>query len=55
MPYQKIYGLEHFAVYILKKIKRNKKVYENDVVWLIHGLQLALIVAAIDLLFFGIL
>ncbi|MCX6749283.1 MAG: glycosyl transferase family 4 [Candidatus Pacearchaeota archaeon] len=46
MPFKKIYGLEHLAVYILKKIKPSKKVYENDVVYLIHGFQLFIIVLA---------
>jgi len=36
MPYDKIYGLEHLAIWILKKIKPNKKVYENEVTWTIH-------------------
>jgi len=46
MPFSKIYGLEHLAVYILKKIKPSKKVYENDVVYLIHGFQLFIIILA---------
>jgi len=43
MPYDKIYGLEHLAIYILKKIKPSKKVYENDVVLLINGFQILVI------------
>ena len=46
MPYKKIYGLEHLAVYLLKKFKPSKKVYENDVVYLIHGFQIFFIVLA---------
>jgi len=46
MPYKKIYGLEHAAVYILKKIKPSKKVYERDVVYLIHGFQIFIIILA---------
>jgi UDP-N-acetylglucosamine--dolichyl-phosphate N-acetylglucosaminephosphotransferase len=46
MPYKKIYGLEHLAIYILKKIKPSKKVYENDVVYLIHGFQIFIIILA---------
>jgi len=46
MPYKKIYGLEHLAIYILKKIKPSKKVYEKDVVWLIHGFQVFIIILA---------
>ena len=46
MPYNKIYGLEHLSIYILKKLKPSKKVYENDVTYLIHGFQILLIVIA---------
>src|SRR3989338_811734 len=46
MLYDKIYGLEHFSIYILKKLKPSKKVYENDVVYLIHGFQVLLIIVA---------
>lgn len=46
MPYNKVYGLEHLAIKVLKKIKPNKKVYENDVVWLIHGFQIFIILIA---------
>ncbi|MEK6833138.1 MAG: glycosyl transferase family 4 [Nanoarchaeota archaeon] len=44
MPYDKIYGLEHLAIYILKRIKPSKKVYENDVVYLINGFQIVVII-----------
>jgi UDP-N-acetylglucosamine--dolichyl-phosphate N-acetylglucosaminephosphotransferase len=43
LPYDKIYGLEHLAIYILKKIKPSKKVYENNVVYLINGFQIIII------------
>lgn len=46
MPFKKIYGLEHLAVYILKKIKKSRKVYEKDVVYLIHGFQILIILLA---------
>ena len=46
MPYKKIYGLEHLAICILKKVKPSKKVYENDVVYLIHGFQIFIIILA---------
>jgi len=46
MLYKKIYGLEHLAVYILKRTKPSKKVYERDVVWLIHGFQIFIIILA---------
>jgi UDP-N-acetylglucosamine--dolichyl-phosphate N-acetylglucosaminephosphotransferase len=43
MLYDKIYGLEHLAIYILKKIKPSKKVYENEVVLLINLFQVFVI------------
>lgn len=47
MPYDKIYGLEHLAVYILKKIKPSKKVYEKEVVYLINAFQILVIIMGI--------
>ncbi len=47
MPYDKIYGLEHLAIYILKKIKPSKKVYEKEVVYLINAFQILVIAAGI--------
>lgn len=44
LPYDKIYGLEHFAIWILKRIKSSKKVYENDVVTLINLFQIFIII-----------
>ncbi|MEK6820452.1 MAG: glycosyl transferase family 4 [Nanoarchaeota archaeon] len=41
LPYDKIYGLEHLAIKVIKKIKG--KVYEKDVVFYIHLLQLFII------------
>ncbi|MBM3228545.1 glycosyl transferase family 4 [Candidatus Pacearchaeota archaeon] len=46
LPYSKIYGLEHLAIYVLKRIKSSKKVYEKDVVYLIHGFQIFIIILA---------
>ncbi len=43
LPYKKIYGLEHLAIFILKKIKKNGKVYEKDVVYFIHFIQIVVI------------
>lgn len=43
MPYDKIYGLEHLAIFLLKKIKPSKKVYENDVVYSINFFQIVII------------
>nr|QBM01228.1 phospho-N-acetylmuramoyl-pentapeptide-transferase [uncultured archaeon] len=45
MPYKKIYGLEHGAIYLLKKIKPDKKVYEKEVVYLINAFQILIILA----------
>lgn len=52
VPYEKIYGLEHLAIFILKKIKPSKKVYEQDVVYLINLFQI-LIIAVGFLIFRG--
>lgn len=52
LPYDKIYGLEHLAILILKKIKPSKKVYENDVVNLINIFQLLIVIAGF-LIFFA--
>ncbi len=48
MPYGRIYGLTHFSIWFLKKIKN--KVYENDVVYLIHAIQIIFILIAFSLL-----
>lgn len=44
MPYEKIYGLEHLAIYLLKQIKKDRKVYEKEVVYLINGFQIGIII-----------
>ncbi len=41
---EKIYGLEHLAIKILKKYKN--KVFETDVVWLINAFQFLVIILA---------
>jgi UDP-N-acetylglucosamine--dolichyl-phosphate N-acetylglucosaminephosphotransferase len=43
MLYDKIYGLEHLAIFLLKKLKRDGKVYEKDVVIAIHAFQIVII------------
>lgn len=48
MPYEKIYGVEHFAIKVLKRFK--KKVYEKDVVRLINLFQI--IIIGLGFLFF---
>ena len=45
LPYDKIYGLTHFSIFILKKIK--KKVYETDVVYFIFIIQILICLIAL--------
>ncbi|VVB78768.1 Phospho-N-acetylmuramoyl-pentapeptide-transferase [uncultured archaeon] len=45
MPYDKIYGLTHLSLFILKKFK--KKVYERDVVYLIFIFQIIICLLAL--------
>ncbi|MBU0957465.1 MAG: glycosyl transferase family 4 [Nanoarchaeota archaeon] len=42
LRYNKIYGLEHFAIWMLSKFKKN--VYEKEVVYFIHAIQIAFII-----------
>ena len=49
MPYNKIYGLEHLAIFLLKKIKPSKKAYESEVVYLINGFQIVVILIGLIL------
>lgn len=51
IPYKKVYGVEHFAIKILKKWK--KKVYEKDVVLLINLTQIVIILVFIVLFLTG--
>jgi UDP-N-acetylglucosamine--dolichyl-phosphate N-acetylglucosaminephosphotransferase len=44
MPYDKIYGLTHLSLFILKKFK--KKVYEKDIIYLIFAFQIVLCLLA---------
>lgn len=45
MPYNKIYGLTHLSLFILKKLKR--KVYEKDVTYLIFIFQIIICLSAL--------
>jgi UDP-N-acetylglucosamine--dolichyl-phosphate N-acetylglucosaminephosphotransferase len=45
MPYDKIYGMTHLSLWILKKFKR--KVYESDVTYLIFIFQIILCLCAL--------
>jgi len=44
MPYKKVYGLTHFAMWTLSKIKA--KVYKNDIVYFIYVIQIIFILLA---------
>jgi UDP-N-acetylglucosamine--dolichyl-phosphate N-acetylglucosaminephosphotransferase len=52
MPYNKIYGMTHLSIFILKKFK--KKVFEKDVVYFIFALQIIICLIAL-LIFKGII
>ncbi|MEK6848424.1 MAG: hypothetical protein AABX65_02225, partial [Nanoarchaeota archaeon] len=43
LAYNKSYGVEHIAIFMLGKIK--KKVYEKDVVYFINAMQILIILA----------
>ncbi len=49
MPYEKFYGVEHIAIFVLKKIKKNRKVYEKEVVYLINLSQVIIIILGLVL------
>ncbi|MBU4116717.1 MAG: glycosyl transferase family 4 [Nanoarchaeota archaeon] len=42
--YKKIYGLEHLSIYLLEKIKKDKKISEKEVVWFINLFQVFIII-----------
>ena len=44
MPYEKIYGLTHLSLFILKKLKPSGKVYEKEIVYFINGFQIVFII-----------
>ena len=44
LPYKKIYSLNHIAIAILKKIKKSHKVYEKEVVYFVHAVQILIII-----------
>ncbi len=48
LPYDKIYGLTHFSIWILSKFK--KKVYENEVVYFIYLIQFIFIIIGLLML-----
>jgi UDP-N-acetylglucosamine--dolichyl-phosphate N-acetylglucosaminephosphotransferase len=54
VPYEKFYGLEHISIAILKKLKKNKKAYEKDVVYLINVFQILIILIGFILFYRGV-
>ncbi len=46
-PYSRIYGLEHLAIKFIKKFKKNKKVYEPEVVFSLWAFEIILAIVAI--------
>ncbi len=49
IPYEKFYGLEHIAIFLLKKIKKDRKVHEKDVVYIINIFQISIIILGLVL------
>jgi len=49
VPYEKFYSLGHIAVYLLKKIKKNKRAYEQEVGYMINGFQILIIIIGLIL------
>ena len=49
LQYTKFYHLPHVAIYLLKKIKKNKKAYEKEVVYLINIFQILIILIGLVL------
>jgi UDP-N-acetylmuramyl pentapeptide phosphotransferase/UDP-N-acetylglucosamine-1-phosphate transferase len=50
MPYKKIYSLTHLSIFVLKKLKPDKKVHEREVVLLINLFQVFIILLGLLLL-----
>ena len=46
LPYKKFYSLNHIAIAMLKRIKPSHKVYERDVSYFIHAVQILIIIIA---------
>jgi len=43
IPYEKFYSLTHISIYLLKKFKKNGRVHEKEVVYLINFFQILII------------
>ena len=46
-PYAKTYGIEHFAIKIIKKIKKDHKCYEPEVVFSLWSFEIILAIIVI--------
>lgn len=46
-PYPKVYGIEHIAIKLTRKIKKNKRVYEPEVVFLLWVFEIILAIIVI--------
>jgi UDP-N-acetylglucosamine--dolichyl-phosphate N-acetylglucosaminephosphotransferase len=49
VPYEKFYGIEHIAIAIMKKIKKDKDVKESEVIFVINLFQLLIILVGFAL------
>lgn len=49
VPYEKFYSLTHISIYLLKKFKKNKKIHEKEIVYLINLFQIIIIVLGLIL------
>ncbi len=47
LPYNRFYSLNHIAIAMLKRIKSSHKVYERDVGYFVHAVQIIIIILAI--------
>jgi UDP-N-acetylglucosamine--dolichyl-phosphate N-acetylglucosaminephosphotransferase len=53
LPYDKFYSLTHISIFLLKRIKKNKKAYEKEVVFVVGLFQILIIILGF-ILFRGI-
>ena len=47
VPYKKFYSLTHISIWFLGKIKKRKKIYEKEVVYLINLFQILIIIVGL--------
>jgi len=48
-PYEKFYSLTHISIYLLKKFKKNGKIHEREIVYIINLFQILIIVLGLIL------